>query len=217
MTKSVREFILSLILVIYSLVMMIFYKEEFNQSFPIIYILLGCYFGYNSLSIYIRSLNEFRGAKKPFKYNYNPSTKQINKSHIKQDNQRALIILLLYFIPITLVGWYISKNYSESYVFLLFVFINLGDYICVLFWCPFKTIFLKNKCCVTCRITNWDRLMKFWILLFIPNIVSYVLFSIGLFIFIHWEVAIYSHPERFYEASNESLRCYHCDHIKCKK
>lgn len=220
MSKSVRDFIFSLILVVYTIVMIVFYQAKFIDLFPVIYPLAGLYFVYNSLSIYIPKINEFAGSKKPFNYFYK-STKQreLSPSITAQDNKLAVLIFVLYFSTITLLGWLITAYFSlpSIYIFLVFLLLNLGDYICVLFWCPFRTIFLKNKCCTTCRITNWDRLMKFWILLFIPHIVSYVLFAIGLLIFVHWEITIYKHPERFYASSNELLRCYHCEESLCKK
>jgi hypothetical protein len=218
MTKSVRDFILSLILVIYTIFMMVFYYDKFIELFPIIYPLAGLYFAYNSLSVYIPSLNEFAGSKKIFKQFYKPSPQEkVFTEQLKHDNMQALLIFILYFTAITVLSWFIISYLSFIYIFLLFLLLNLADYICVLFWCPFRTIFLKNKCCTTCRITNWDRLMKFWVLIFIPHIVSYILFTIGLIIFIHWEIAFYRHPERFYTSSNEMLRCYHCTQEKCKK
>lgn len=220
MSKSVRDFIFSLILVVYTVIMIAFYQAKFIELFPAIYPLAGLYFVYNSLSIYSPSINEFTGSKKPFNYFYKaPPHPKISTSTIEKDRKRALLIFVLYFSTITLLGWLITEYFSlpSIYIFLVFLLLNLGDYICVLFWCPFRTIFLKNKCCTTCRITNWDRLMKFWILLFIPHIVSTILFGLGLIIFIHWEIMFYRHPERFYASSNELLRCYHCEHIKCKK
>lgn len=220
MSKSVRDFILSLILVVYTTIMILFFQNKFIELFPVIFPLAGLYFAYNSLSIYVPSINEFAGSKKPFAYFYKPSkTVALKKESIQKDQRNAVIIFILYFSSLTLIGWLMTNYVSQPfiYIFLLFLLLNLGDYVCVLIWCPFRTIFLKNKCCTTCRITNWDRLMKFWILLFIPHLVSYILFCIGFFIFVHWEISIYKHPERFYAASNEMLRCYHCANMKCKK
>ena len=33
--------------------------------------------------------------------------------------------------------------------------------ICILFYCPFQMWFLKNRCCVNCRIYNWDYAFLF--------------------------------------------------------
>lgn len=220
MTKSVRDFILSLILLGYTLVMIVFFREDFDESFPVVYTFIGLYFVYNSLSIYFPRLNDFPGSRKPFSYYFKESSKETYDANLyRRDRKQALLIILLYFPALTLVGFFIHSLFDQPtiYIFFLFLLINLADYICVLFWCPFRQFFLKNKCCTTCRITNWDRLMKFWILLFIPHPMSYLLFGIGLFVFVHWEYTIYKYPKRFYASTNESLRCYHCDDIQCKK
>lgn len=220
MTKSMRDFVLSLILLAYATVMIVFFQEDFRNSFPIVYTFIGLYFLYNSLSIYIRSLNDFPGSRKPFLYNYKSSSKHsLDRAQYKKDNKNALLIFLLYFPGITFLCLLLIEffEYSYIYLFLLFLLVNVGDYVCVLFWCPFRKFFLKNKCCTTCRITNWDRLMKFWVLLFIPHIMSYLLFTLGLLIFLHWEYVLMKHPERFYASTNEQLRCYHCQTTVCKK
>jgi len=220
MTKSVRDFIISIILLAYATVMIVFFQENFKQSFPVIYTFIGLYFIYNSLSIYFPNLNEFPGSKKPFKYNYKPSGNDtLDMVQYKKDQKGALAIFLVYFPSITLLCVFIIRylNPPYLYLFLLFLLVNLGDYICVLIWCPFRKWFLKNKCCTTCRITNWDRLMKFWVLLFIPHIMSYILFFLGLVIFLHWEYMLYRNPLRFYAKTNAQLRCYHCQENTCEK
>jgi hypothetical protein len=44
---------------------------------------------------------------------------------------------------------------------------SICDIICILFFCPFQTWFMKNKCCSTCRIYNWDYAMMFTPLFFV--------------------------------------------------
>ena len=45
------------------------------------------------------------------------------------------------------------------------------DLICVLIWCPFRLI-MKNRCCTTCRIFNWDHLMMFSPLIFVGGLLT---------------------------------------------
>ena len=44
---------------------------------------------------------------------------------------------------------------------------SVCDLICILFFCPFQTWMMHNRCCTTCRIYNWDFAMMFTPLIFI--------------------------------------------------
>ena len=56
---------------------------------------------------------------------------------------------------------------DEGVLWLVCLFYGVCDMICILFFCPFQSWFLKNKCCCTCRIYNWDYAMMFTPLFFI--------------------------------------------------
>ena len=92
---------------------------------------------------------------------------------------------------------------------------SVCDMICILFFCPFHTWFLKNKCFGTCRIYNWDFAMMFTPLVLVPHPFTWSLFGLGLALVIHWEVTHYRHPERFYEETNCSLSCANCEERLC--
>ena len=83
------------------------------------------------------------------------------------------------------------------------------------FFCPFQTWFMKNKCCGSCRIYNWDYAMMVTPLAFIPNIVTVSLFVMALTLLVFWEIAVYRYPERFSPATNGSLRCANCPEKLC--
>lgn len=74
---------------------------------------------------------------------------------------------------------------------------------------------MKNKCCVTCRIYNWDYAMMFTPLLFIPSLFNWSLLALAIALLIKWEWIYHRHPERFYEESNDALRCANCREHLC--
>ena len=98
---------------------------------------------------------------------------------------------------------------------LISLFYSVCDMICILFFCPFQTWFMKNKCCGSCRIYNWDYAMMFTPLIFVSSPFAWTLFGLGLLLLIEWEVAYQLRPERFYECANESLACRNCPEKLC--
>ena len=94
------------------------------------------------------------------------------------------------------------------------IFFYVCDLICVLVWCPFRLI-MKNKCCTTCRIFNWDHLMMFSPLIFCGGFFSISLVVIAFLAFLIWELSIILYPERFSEMTNVALRCSNCTDKLC--
>ena len=99
---------------------------------------------------------------------------------------------------------------------MLSVFYFLSDYICILFFCPFQTFLMKNKCCINCRIYDWGHFMMFTPMLFIKNFFSWSLFFTSIVVLIHWEVNYSKHPERYWEGSNLTLQCSNCKEQTCQ-
>ena len=89
------------------------------------------------------------------------------------------------------------------------------DMICILFFCPFQTWFLKNKCCSACRIYNWDYAMMFTPLFFVRAAYSWSLFALSLVLLLRWEITFYRHPEWFSERTNAYLHCANCKEKLC--
>lgn len=97
---------------------------------------------------------------------------------------------------------------------LLATFYYLCDMICIIFYCPFQRLFMKNKCCVTCRIFAWGTIMIATPYLFIPHFYSWSLVALALLCTVLWEYTYYHHPERFLEETNAFLACENCtDHL----
>ena len=98
---------------------------------------------------------------------------------------------------------------------LLSIFYSVCDMICILFFCPFQTWMMKNKCCSTCRIYNWDYIMMFTPLLVVDNPYAKCLVGLSLLLLIRWELNYFMHPERFYEETNCALSCANCKEKLC--
>lgn len=104
---------------------------------------------------------------------------------------------------------------GKAELFLLCVCFYVCDLICVLFFCPFRIFFLKNRCCATCRIFNWDHLMMFSPFVFAAGFFTLSLFFLALLVFVVWEAAFHLHPERFWEQTNAALGCAACTDRLC--
>ena len=102
---------------------------------------------------------------------------------------------------------------------------SIGDMICILFFCPFQTWMMHNRCCGTCRIYNWDFAMMFTPLIFIMvtwsdegvfvNPYAIALVATSLILLVRWEITYRLHKERFSEKTNMSLRCGNCKEKLC--
>ncbi len=87
--------------------------------------------------------------------------------------------------------------------------------ICVVLWCPLQLVLMRNRCCTTCQIFNWDGIMTVTPLLAIGCWFSWLLIALSLFVLLRWEFAFTRHPERFDERTNASLQCANCRDKLC--
>ena len=111
---------------------------------------------------------------------------------------------------------YLFGILTASDLLMLTVFYFLCDYICILLFCPFQKLLMKNKCCINCRIYDWGHFMMFTPMLFIQNFYSWSLFFTSLIVLIHWEIIYAKHPERFWYGSHQKLQCANCKDKICK-
>lgn len=104
---------------------------------------------------------------------------------------------------------------DEALLFFVFLGYSICDSVCILFYCPIRRWFLKNRCCTSCRIYNWDYAMMCTPLLFLPHPLTYLLVGASLLILAEWEISFLRHPERFSPDTNDSLRCSACTERLC--
>ena len=109
---------------------------------------------------------------------------------------------------------YFTGLIGKMVLFMISVIFYVCDLICVLIWCPFRLI-MKNKCCTTCRIFNWDHLMMFSPMVFMGGFYAISLFALSVLAFLVWELCVMLYPERFWERSNAALKCSECTDKLC--
>lgn len=136
---------------------------------------------------------------------------------VQDQNIKAWIVMLVWLVFNAIFGFlYVQKIIDEADLLMLTVFYFLCDYICILFFCPFQTFIMKNKCCINCRIYDWGHFMMFTPMLFIKNFFCWSLFFTSCVVLIHWEIIYARHPERFWSGSNKKLQCANCKDKTCQ-
>lgn len=110
---------------------------------------------------------------------------------------------------------YYTGIFDEGILVLISLAYAVCDMICVLFFCPFQTWIMRNKCCTSCRIYNWDYAMMFTPLIFFKSFWGWSILGISLLLLLEWELLYRLHPERFTENTNCSLSCANCKEKLC--
>ena len=192
---------------------------NFFKSFSVFHILWIIWFTDMLLQIIPVKNKIPLGSQKLFANRFRPIREKINrkalKNYISSTTKAAYRVFILWFFLIAVIGILFFKNIiDEKILFLISVFFYVCDLICVLIWCPFRLI-MKNKCCTTCRIFNWDHLMMFSPLIFVKGFFSLSLFGFSLIAFLVWELCVLIYPERFWEMTNVSLKCSECTDKLC--
>ena len=159
------------------------------------------------------------GSQKLFRERFRPIREQINypslKKYIISTTKAAYKVFILWAAVIALIGVFFYNGILDKLtLFIISVCFYVCDLICVLIWCPFRLI-LKNQCCTTCRIFNWDHLMMFSPLIFMGGFYSVSLVLTALIVWTVWELCVLLFPERFWEFSNEVLKCSNCTDKLC--
>ena len=137
---------------------------------------------------------------------------------IRQANRGALIVALVWiaFNAVFFLGH--AKGWlTDRFLVCLAGFYGMSDIICILFFGPFQSWMMHNRCCTTCRIYDWDYLMLCTPLLALQNAMALSACLLAAVIFVRWEVTLLRHPERFFEASNDALRCAACQEHLCQQ
>ena len=159
------------------------------------------------------------GSQKVFESLFKPIKEKINyqnlKQYVKDTTASAYKVMLIWiFLTVVVSLLYQSKIVDTGLMILLSTVFYVCDLICVLVWCPFRLV-MKNKCCTTCRIFNWDHLMMFLPIITVNSIFSWSLVIFSFAIWLIWEVCVFVYPERFWENSNMALRCSECTDKLC--
>ena len=156
---------------------------------------------------------ESPGSQKQFARNYIKSGK--TEINIPDNNATMLMALLWVCLNAPIGALYMAGIVDAGIMVLLSCAYAVCDMICILFFCPFQTWFLKNKCCSSCRIYNWDYAMMFTPLFFVGSPYTWSLLAMSVALLLRWEITFYRYPERFSEETNEYLKCAGCTEKLC--
>ncbi len=161
---------------------------------------------------------ESMGCQKQFACNYIPAenSDEISEKELRRYDRSALYILLLWILLNgTVAVFYFAGIIDRGILVLISLLYSVSDMICILFFCPFQTLFMKNKCCISCRIYTWDYIMMFTPLFLIKSFFTWSLCITALGLMLRWEYVYRKHPERFSEKTNENLLCSNCKERLC--
>jgi hypothetical protein len=191
------------------------YLMDIFSDKPIVFRIIWAIFIVEIALRFFPSRLESMGCQKQFKHNYKPRI-PADDNVISHKKYSAIIVAIITVIAAAIVGiLYYTHIIDESIIFIICLFFSIVDMVCILFFCPFQEWIMKNKCCVTCQIYNWDYPMMFLPLIFIKNFYTWSLLGISLALVIEWEILKALYPERFLERSNCSLSCENCREKLC--
>lgn len=159
------------------------------------------------------------GSQKLFTNRFQPIREKVNyealRNYVKKTSLSAYKVFIIWVLLIAIIGvLYYFKIINKTWLFMISVFFYVCDLICVLIWCPFRLI-MKNKCCTTCRIFNWDHFMMFSPLIFCGGFFSISIVVMAFLAWLVWELCVLLYPERFSEMTNVALRCSNCTDKLC--
>ena len=184
------------------------------ENKPIILSIIWIVFVVEMILRFFPARLESMGCQKQFRRNFLPSGEAVPEN---TSGARTFIAAAAWLLLNGVIGLlYYLGVYDAGILVLISLAFSVCDMICILFFCPFQTWILKNKCCTTCRIYNWDYAMMFTPLIFINNLFAITLVSISVLLLIKWEVVYKLYPERFAENTNESLACKNCKEKLCQ-
>ena len=160
------------------------------------------------------------GSDKIFAYSYVPTGIEPRgaayEKFRKTCRKQALLMALLWLFCVLICGAFaLCGIFTPAFLFLLCAWLYAFDGLFLSSFCPFRVFIMKNRCCKTCRIHGWDRLMALSPLFFAPGFCSLSLILPSAVLLILWELAYIRHPERFWAGSNRALHCAECSEKLC--
>lgn len=136
---------------------------------------------------------------------------------VREQNRRAGLVMLSWLAANSVFAvLYLRRILDKEDLLMLTVFYFLCDYICILFYCPFQSLIMHNKCCVNCRIYDWGHVMMFLPMALVRSFFSRSLFITSCIVLARWEVCFAKYPERFWSGSNQALQCGSCQDKTCQ-
>ena len=168
------------------------------------------------ISRFFPSKLESMGCQKVFKKNYVPMV--TDRTDTKADIRCSVALVAAIWIAFNAVFGvlYLKGILDTGFMYLLCLFYSVCDMICILFFCPFQSWFMKNRCCTTCRIYNWDFPMMWTPMIFVGGWYGLSLLLPSLVLLARWEYVAHKYPERFSVTANACLKCKNCPAQLCQ-
>ena len=184
------------------------------ENDPLLIGIIWLFFMADMLLRFFPNRLESPGCQKQFRKNYIP----IPENEPKLQSGVVTFAVFAAWIALNAIfgALYYAGIFDKGILLLIALAYSVCDIICILFFCPFQTWIMKNRCCTTSRIYNWDYAMMFTPLLFIPNIYTWTLLGTALGLLLQWEIKRRRFPERFSPCSNEFLSCANCTEKLCR-
>ena len=156
------------------------------EKHPVILTILWLLFAAEMLFRFFPSAIRSPGCQKQFARNY----MKTGRTDIIIDDNHATVLVAIVWITLNGIfgALHMLGLLDVDFMLLLCSAFSVCDLICILFFCPFQTWFFKNRCCVTCRIYNWDFAM----------------------------ITFFRHPERFSKNTNGYISCANCTEKLCR-
>lgn len=183
-------------------------------SNPVFWGLLWLFFVSGMILRIFPSKLETIGCQKQLKRNFVPTS----ECEPRLTSWKATFVFTMCWIAFNLVFGilYFTDVIDAGVLILITLAYSVCDIVCILFFCPIRDIFLKNKCCADCRIYNWDYAMMFTPFVFIPHVYTWTLLGFSLVLLAIWEIMYKLYPERFAKNTNASLACHNCREKPCR-
>ena len=119
---------------------------------PLILIFIWIVFVGEMILRFFPSKLESMGCQKQFKMNYREK-RQLREKVRLNSWKSTLAVAVAWFILNGAIGvLFFNGIIDEGILWLIAIAYSVCDMICILFYCPFHHLFMKNKCCTTCRI-----------------------------------------------------------------
>jgi len=185
------------------------------QKRPFILFLIWIIFVIEMIFRFFPSRFESMGCQKQFKQNFKPRKEGQEKVNLQPD--RSILWVAIFWLVLNgVIGTLYGMGLIDDGILILISLLySVCDMICILFFCPFQTWIMKNKCCTSCRIYNWDYAMMFTPLVFIKDLFVFSIFVFAMILLVRWEITAFMHPERFSEETNACLSCSCCREKLC--
>ena len=126
-----------------------------------------------------------------------------------------VLVFWIVFNAAIAIALALTGNLTHEAAFLWAMFYFMFDVFSVVVWCPIQLFIMRNRCCATCQIFNWDGIMAATPLLFVGGWFGWTIILLALVVLVRWEVAAFRHPERFDESTNARLSCAQCTEQLC--